>query len=330
MSEFRTPVGIQPHDSKLDYHSPALFMGSCFTENIGYHLQNLKFPVVVNPFGVVYNPLSVAQSLRFLLRGKPFSNADLEYHNGLWFSFYHHSRFSHPDAGQALAAMNHGLAQGAAQLRKVHFLFITLGTAWVYRHKKHGMVVSNNHKLPANQFTRQRLGVAEIVQGLQPVLEDINELNPTAEVFFTLSPVRHWKDGAEENFLSKSTLRLAIDELTRLIPQSGYFPAYEIMMDDLRDYRFYADDMLHPSAMAESYIREKFAAAFFSKEAVRIARKVSKITAAAAHRPFHPGAAPHQQFLQETLARAEKLEQQHPFLSFANEKAQLRQGVIKK
>ena len=258
--DFRTPTDITPLAPRLRHSDKLLVMGSCFAEHIGGRLEKMKFRTEVNPYGVLYNPLSIAEALTRLIEQRPFTEEELhEFPDGGWNTWLHHSRYSHPDKQEALLAINTNMKKAWRQLTEANTLIITLGTAWVYKLADTAMVVGNCHKVPERNFTRQRLQVQEIVEALSTVILLINEINPKLRVLFTVSPIRHLKDGLHGNQLSKATLLLATDELCRLYPEKcNYFPAYEIVMDELRDYRFYAEDMCHPSQQTVDYIRERF------------------------------------------------------------------------
>ena len=198
----------------------------------------LKFPAVVNPFGVLYNPVSVRNAIEILIDQKKFKDSDLNFFNEQWFSFYHDTEFSHPDKNISLEKINKSISIAADNLRKAGYLIVSFGTAWVYKYLKNGNVVSNCHKIPAKEFERYKLDVEDIFVEWANLMNRLNELNPDLKIIFTVSPVRHWKDGAIQNQLSKSTLILAIHQLKQQFENVDYFPSYEIMMDDLRDYRF--------------------------------------------------------------------------------------------
>ena len=320
--EFRTEVKIPDFPWQTGYRKPGLFMGSCFTENIGRKMEMLKYPVDINPFGILYNPVSVANGLRFLLQKKEFTKSDLILHNGLWHSFYHHSRFSSTEAESALTIINNRIKTSAEFLKKAGFLFITLGTAWVYEYKQTGQTVSNCHKIPEKEYRRFRLTPGEIVEEYRQLLTEIRNFNPEIKVVFTVSPIRHWKDGAVENQRSKATLHLAIDIIIRGFGEDycNYFPAYEIVMDELRDYRFYEEDMIHLSAPAVNYIWKKFQSALIDKKSREISEKVKNIILAMNHRPFNKVTNEHLHFLKQSLQKAERLEENFPYLNLNFEK----------
>ena len=210
MKEFRTKIEPERSNNKISYHTPVLFMGSCFTENIGNKMVDFKFPVLVNPFGVLYNPVSVRQSLEIILDQRNFEESDLSFFNNLWFSFYHDTEFSNPDKQECLKKINRKLNQARAHLKAAKYLIVTFGTAWVYEYLKTKKIVSNCHKIPAKEFERFKLGVEDIFVQWAKVLNRMEDYNPDLKIIFTVSPVRHWKDGAVQNQLSKSTLILAI------------------------------------------------------------------------------------------------------------------------
>lgn len=313
--KFVTEISIPSPLLSITYDDSLLTMGSCFVENIGGRLCRYGFDSDVNPFGILYNPLSIATSLERLLAGTPYDASELFQYNGLWHSYAHHGSFSAATPSGALEKINMRFMSATGRLPKCSFLLITFGTAWVYRRKGEGSVVSNCHKVPEKEFERSRLSVDAIVVQWTPLLTKLKEVNPKMQVLFTVSPIRHWKDGAHENQLSKSTLLLAID---RLVESCGalYFPAYELMMDELRDYRFYAADMLHPSEVAVDYIWERFADCCFDKGTREAMREVEQVARAMAHRPLNPDSKEYARFCQQTLLRKERLLQRYPTIHF--------------
>lgn len=317
--EFRTPVEVKSN-FKIQPHSKLLLLGSCFAESIGDLLSASKFNVVINPFGILYNPDSIVQCLTWLLDDKSFDASHLFEYQGVWNSFYHHSRFSSLKKEEMLSDINNALHNASHQLKKADYLVITLGTAWVYQLKSTGQIVSNCHKVQANEFNRYRMSVDDVVNRLSEVMNLIIQANPQIRIIFTVSPVRHIKDGLVENQLSKSTLVLAIHQLLDKYNQATYFPSYEILMDDLRDYRFYASDMVHPSDFAVNYIWEKFLSAYMEKPTIAFIHQIDKINKAVLHRPFQPGASSHQIFLKKQLELIEQVKAQYPFVTLDAEK----------
>ncbi|MDR1982158.1 MAG: GSCFA domain-containing protein [Tannerellaceae bacterium] len=318
--EFRTPVSIPKASFEFSHTDEITLLGSCFVEYIGSKLQANKFRVDINPFGVVYNPASVASSLLRMLCPERFSPADLFRHEGVYHSFAHHSRFSSLSEREALEGMNRGLAESSDRLANASRLVITFGTAYVYRLKKNGQVVSNCHKLPEKMFDRELLPVDAVVSEWKSLLLSLWEHFPELKVLFTVSPVRHARDGAHGNQLSKSTLLLSIHQLQSRYPERvAYFPAYELMMDDLRDYRFYAGDMLHPSSIAVDYIWQQFGQAFFSSATHTILREWQEIQKAIDHKPFQPESEAYRRFIMQTLLKAERLTGKFPYFSLSKE-----------
>ena len=303
--DFRTLTDFVPLQPRLRHSDKLLVMGSCFAEHIGGRLEQMKFRTVVNPYGVLYNPLSISEALARLVDCRLFAEEELcEFPDGGWNTWLHHSRYSHPDKGEALAAINDSVRQASQMLVEADALIITLGTAWVYRLADTGEVVGNCHKVPERRFVRQRLQVGEVVEALSAVIGRIRRVNPKLRVLFTVSPVRHLKDGLHGNQLSKSTLLLAVDELCRTMPECcSYFPAYEVVVDELRDYRFYAEDMAHPSRQAVDYVWECFVEHCVDDAARLFMQRWAKVVRALEHRPFNPESEAHRTFCRKMLAR---------------------------
>ena len=301
---FSTSLAVPPLPFELDHASKILLMGSCFAENMGQFLQSYKFCVEQNPFGILYNPFSVSQSLKRLMNPIPFTETDLICSQSVYHSWDHHSRFSGMSPEECLDGINKQLVRTAAFFEKTDTILITWGTAFVYFLKENNRIVANCHKQAESLFVRRRLDVEEIVEEWVSCMDEILGRNPHIRFIFTVSPIRHWKDGAHGNQLSKSILLLAIDRLCTHFPKNtAYFPSYEIMMDELRDYRFYAEDMLHPSQLAIRYIWKRFQEAAFSAKTIRLMESVEQIQKALNHKPFHPKSASHYRFLEQTLQK---------------------------
>jgi len=320
--KFHTTVDIPGYNWQTGYLVKNIFLGSCFTENVGNRMATLKYNVDINPFGILYNPVSVASGLRILLHKKEFNSEDLIPAGGLWHSFFHHGRFSTAIKEETLDKINKRIKSSADYLNNADFLFITFGTAWVYRYKKTGQFVSNCHKIPTKEFERVRLTVKEIVTEYRQLLTDILNTNPSIKVVFTVSPIRHWKDGAIENQRSKAVLLLAIDEIIREFGADfcAYFPAYEIVMDELRDYRFYAEDMIHISEVAVDYIWERFEAGLINKESRKIATQVQKVIKAVNHKPLHQNTPEYLSFLNQMIVEVSRLEEKYNYLNLSGER----------
>ncbi len=320
MMEFRTPVHIPTPPFAFTYTDRTMLIGSCFAENIGKRMQENKFEVDINPFGILFNPASMAKAIRRLLNPVLFTKDDLFEHEGVYHSWMHHSRFSSVTPGEALQQMNDRLVYSAEQLRRSTRLIITFGTAYSYILRSKGHIVANCHKLPEQMFRRERLNDSTIFGEWKGVLKELWVEFPALKVLFTVSPIRHWKDGANANQLSKAMLLLTIERLRKLFPnQVEYFPAYEIMMDELRDYRFYCDDMLHPSTLAVDYIWQRFCEHNLSIDSREIYREWQEIRRALDHRPFRPDSEAYKQFVRQTLLKIELLHEKIPSFDLSNE-----------
>lgn len=325
---FRTKVDVIPTSFGLNYLSPSLFLGSCFAQNIGDILQQRKFPVHVNPFGVLYNPVSVEMALSRIAFGELLKEDELFLHNNLWMSFLHHTSFSNPNKDKCLEGINSSLANIKSYWQKTEHVVVTFGTARVYYSSQSKKPVANCHKIPASEFENRLLSVSEIVETWSNLLTNLLLKKPNLKVAFTISPIRHWKDGATGNLLSKSTLVLAVNELLVKFPMNTYyFPAYEIMLDDLRDYRFYADDMLHPSNMAVRYIWEKFSHAFIADSAKETMGEVEKVMQALSHRPLRKGTKEHEKFVDKTVQQMHRISLKYANIDFSEEIAEMRESL---
>jgi hypothetical protein len=282
--ELRTTFHIEPSELKITYNDRVMFIGSCFASSIGSQMEAGHMPVLINPAGAVFNPVSVCNTLDTITSKKEFLIGDLHFYDETWLSFYHYTNFSSDNPANVLEKINKGSKIAYDFLKRARFLFVTLGTARVYKLKKSGLIVSNCHKIPAEQFESEILTAEEIVGLWTAQLDKLHSLVPGLKVVFTISPVRHWKDGAHGNQVSKSVLFIAVEELLKHKTGPQYFPAYELVMDDLRDYRFYSDDMLHPSASAIDYIWEAFTGCYFEKNTINLWKEAVRITKAFNHR----------------------------------------------
>ena len=320
--QFFTEIEIKPFDKKIGYQSKVMMMGSCFTENIGIRLEKFKFNIDLNPFGILYNPISVANSLKILKEKRYFKEDDFFFRDGLWHSFAHHGRFSAPDKTIVLDKINSVIETSSETLKTANFLFVTFGTSWVYELKSTRQVVANCHKVPSDEFHRFRLPETEITEVYVNLLKELWGINPGLQVFFTVSPIRHWKDGAVENQISKATLILAISNIVDQFPsQCHYFPSYEIVMDELRDYRFYADDMLHLSDVAINHIWQKFENSLIDEKSRSLMSEIGKIKRAMEHRPFNRNTPEFNKFIKKSLDNVNMLQAKHPYLNLKLEKA---------
>ena len=318
--QFTTEVRIDTNVLDVNHSHSILLMGSCFVEHIGEKLKGAKFNALINPYGVLYNPMSIVTSLKEMLNNTPYNLSSLFFYQGLWHSAMHHSVFSGASKEKVLENINDALNEAHLFLKQTDYLVVTLGSSWVYFDKTHHQIVGNCHKQPEHFFTRQLVEVDEIVNEWNRVIELLLAVNPNLKILFTVSPIRHVRDGLHGNQLSKSTLLLSIHKLQEQRKNTVYyFPAYEIMLDELRDYRFYADDMCHPSGLAVDYIWEKFIHFAISVQSQDLIKECEKIKKALNHRPFNPESEKHQEFLKNLLEKIEALSKRYPNLAFNKE-----------
>ncbi len=268
---------------RISIRKPLLVMGSCFAENIGTILQEQLFNVQINPFGIVYNPLSVIQQLNDILQNKHFTSAELFEKEGLFYSWQHHGSYAGIDKYETLQNINAHITEAHHHLINSEWLAITLGSAFYYC-LKDGQLVSNCHKMPAAHFLKKMASLSQIIDGFQESIAQLQKINPSIKLLFNVSPVRYVRDGLTENTISKSILHLAIHEIIKKNKNCFYFPSYEIVIDELRDYRFYKADMIHPNEMAIAYIYEKFVAALFDEETKKITKEVQQFNAFSNHK----------------------------------------------
>ena len=302
--KFRTEIEITSLGVKIGYENRVLALGSCFAAHIARKLAGAKFRVAENPSGILFNPLSIAAAIRSYADPAPVTRGELGFDGEVWHHFGFHGDFSAPTADEALQKMNAARQAGADALRTADRIVLTFGTAWVY--ERQGEAVANCHRRPAAEFSRRRLSVEEIVETFAELIE-----GPLAgkQIILTVSPVRHTGDTLAGNAVSKAALRLAAEELEERFPDVHYFPAYEILNDDLRDYRFYADDLVHPAPQAVEYVWEKFSATVLSEQARRLLPDVRHIVVAAAHRPRNPQSATYREFCRRRLEEIAALPQ---------------------
>ncbi len=309
---FRTIVTVPDAEHKIEISSGVFLIGSCFSDNIGEYLTETRFPALVNPFGVLYNPLSIKHAFYNILENRVTTTNNLFHLNDLWHSFQHHGKFSHPDASIATANINKSTLDAHSFLKKAEFIIITFGTAFVYYHKELQQVVANCHKFPHDNFTRKLITTEEIVNEWEKLITKLRAFNPKVKLIFTVSPVRHWKDSAHGNQISKSILLLAIEKLKLQFENIWYFPAYEILLDELRDYRFYKTDMLHPNETALNYIWKRFSESTLSDEARHYYKEAKKIQLARQHKLIGHPSSSFKQFVQQTIENINRLSDQYP------------------
>ena len=310
--KFRTEISLTPLAEGIDHSAKIFALGSCFAENISERLAKAKFAVTTNPFGVLFNPMSIANALERLDNARTFAVCDVEAGRDAFFSFDAHSSLDGRTQTEAFGNLNRAVAQGSKALHECDWVILTFGTAWVY--EMEGRVVANCHKQPASHFSRRRLSVAEIVERYDALFEGVLR---DKRVILTVSPVRHIGDGLQENCVSKATLRLAVEELVSKYENAFYFPSYEILIDDLRDYRYYAEDLAHPSKVAVDYVWERFCEAMLSPKAQELLPRIAQIVAAAEHRPFNPDGEEHKAFCRKMLAKVKTM----PEIDFSLERS---------
>ncbi|MET2986062.1 GSCFA domain-containing protein [Aureibaculum conchae] len=311
--KLKTEIPIQKQSNPITYNSNIILIGSCFSDNIGKQLDYYKFNTIVNPNGILFNPVSIENVIKDAVNKKQYTEDDLITHDGLWHSFNHHSKFSRPTP--EFKEQNENVIEFYEVLKASTHIFITLGTAWVYRYLETNTVVANCHKIPQQEFKKELLSIAEIEKSLLSTIKHVKIVNPTISISFTVSPVRHLKDGFIENQQSKAHLLSAIHKIVNG-GDATYFPAYEIMMDDLRDYRFYKKDMIHPNELAINYIWDKFTRAFMLENTLKIMSEVDQLKKDLAHRPIHPISDSHKKFMEATEKKLENFRKKYPNIEF--------------
>jgi hypothetical protein len=314
--EFRTQVPIQKQkDNLIDYTSKVLLIGSCFSENIGEKFEYYKFQKTVNPFGILFHPKAIATFFERVVQEQYYTENYLVFHNEQYHCFDVHSSLSNSNKEELLNNLNSILKTVKAQLQNTSHVIITLGTAWVYEHKKQNIAVANCHKIPQKEFHKRILSIEDITLSLQQIQSFLVELNPDVQIIYTVSPVRHLKDGFVENQQSKAHLLTAVHQLVSN-SNVAYFPSYEIMMDELRDYRFYKEDMVHPNQIAVDYIWQQFYKTWCHESTEPVMKQVATIQKGLEHKPFNPNSEQHQQFLEDLNDKKKVLLKNFLFMKF--------------
>ncbi len=314
--DFTTKIPILKYDTPIDYDSNIISIGSCFAENMSDKFSYFKFQNIVNPFGIIFNPVSIENSIKRIVSKQKFTNEDLFFHNDLWHCFEVHSRFSNPNKTVLLEILNQLIESTFNQISNASHFIITYGSSWVYRHSVSKSIVANCHKLPQKEFKKEILAVETIEKSIQNTISLIQKVNPNCQFVFTVSPVRHLKDGFIENQRSKAHLITAIHNLQQVLINTNYFPSYEITMDELRDYRFYAEDMLHPNQTAIDYIWLRFFENYVLEAIIPTMHKVCEIQRALQHRAIHLNSASHQIFLNALQIKIDKIQNEFPSIKF--------------
>jgi hypothetical protein len=317
----RTTFPVDASQNRISYNTPVMFIGSCFAEEIGSRMTEGKMKVMINPTGIVYNPYSVGNAIDIILENRIFTEEDMYNYEGKHISFSHSTDYSSESISKALDRVNSSTNEAHHFLKKARFLCISFGTARIYRFKESNIIVSNCHKLPQSFFSREMLTVEEIISDWSAIFRRLQSFNNDLHVIFTISPVRHWKDGAHGNQVSKSILFLAVEELLEHQNAGGYFPAYELVMDDLRDYRFYADDMLHPSQAAIEYIWKTFSDCYFETGTIELWKEVQGIAKARNHRLLSNSPTGKREFANHILEKITSIEKKIPDINLARERS---------
>lgn len=317
--KLQTIVPLQKAEHPIDYSSKMLLLGSCFVENMGSKLDYFKFQQRQNPFGILFHPLALENLVERALAGKTYHVDEVFEQNGIWHCFDAHSDLNALSCEDLLNHLNQGLKETKSELEDATHVIITLGTAWVYEHQSLGKTVANCHKVPQKEFEKRLLSTEEIGSSLDRLVNWVQQANPKANIIFTISPVRHLKDGFVENQQSKAHLITSLHSVLSSRAQSrgmSYFPAYEIMMDELRDYRFYGEDLVHPNALAVEYIWEKFKDTWISPDCYPVMDEVYGVQKGLLHRPFNPDSEAHQTFRKSLRTKITYLQERYPFMKF--------------
>ncbi|WDF60646.1 GSCFA domain-containing protein [Flavobacterium sp. KACC 22758] len=318
--QFRTQIPISKSNNPIDYNSKILSVGSCFAENMAGKFDYFKFQNETNPFGIIFNPVSIEKLFERVCAKQWFTEKDVFFYNERWHSFEVHSDLSNADRQELLETLNKAITETNKQLKEASHIIITFGTSWVYRNLESEQIAANCHKVPQKQFSKELLSVDVIQRSIQKIIDLIQVLNPDINFIFTISPVRHIKDGFIENQLSKSHLFSALHQVLKTLNSQfithNYFPSYEIMMDELRDYRFYNEDMLHPNQIAIDYIWKLFSENYISQESVLIMQEVDEIQKSLRHRSFNPESEQHQKFLAKLQQKINLLGEKLPHIKF--------------
>ncbi|MCD0470689.1 GSCFA domain-containing protein [Flavobacterium sp. JAS] len=318
--QFRTQIPISKTNNPIDYNSKVVSFGSCFAENMAEKFDYFKFQNTTNPFGIIFNPVSIEKIISRVVREELYTEKDVFFYNERWHSYEVHSDLSNSDREELLETLNKAISETNKQLQEATHIIITYGTSWIYRNIESDEIVANCHKVPQKQFSKELLSVEITQKSIQNTIELIQVLNPDINFIFTVSPVRHIKDGFAENQLSKSHLFAGLHESLKTHNSKfitpNYFPSYEIMMDELRDYRFYAEDMLHPNQVAIDYIWHKFSENYISENSISTMQEVEEIQKSLHHRSFNPESEQHQKFLAKLQQKIKAIEEKWSHIKF--------------
>jgi hypothetical protein len=319
--DFFLDLNLKPLTQGIRYQDAIMLIGSCFTEHIGNNLLHHKFAAMQNPHGILFDPLSVSHALERYISGTHYAEADLFFLNEVWHSWHHHSRFSATQPEAALSKMNEAVDAAHAFLQQSRWLIITLGSSYSYQLAENQMPVANCHRAPAQWFHKHLLGTAETTAALQHTITQLQVFNPDLQIIFTISPVRHIRDGVVANNRSKSRLIEAVHQLTDQYAHAHYFPAYELVIDILRDYRFYDTDMVHPNYQATSFVMDKFSDWGLNPETRDVMAILKPLLIARQHKVQHPDTEAYRKFMTVHLQKVQQLQAAHPYLDLSEELA---------
>lgn len=314
--QLQTHINIPEEKPKIDYSSKVLLLGSCFSENIGEKFAYYQFQQLQNPFGILFHPFAIESFIKKVVSQQKYTEQEIFEHQEIFSCFDAHSRLNALSKEELLSNLNSALVETFQFLKKATHITITLGTAWIYKHIEQNKYVANCHKIPQKNFQKELSSVEGIEKSLQNIIAYIQQINTNGKFIFTISPVRHAKDGLVENQQSKAHLIAALHQIRKKQENLYYFPSYEIMMDELRDYRFYAADLLHPNQIAVDYIWDKFVDTWFSSSTLAVMKEVKQIQQGLAHKPFNAHSDAHQKFQKKLQQKVEKLQQQFSFFKF--------------
>ncbi|WP_397444509.1 GSCFA domain-containing protein [Polaribacter sp. R77954] len=315
--KLQTKISLEKETrNQIDYHSKLLLIGSCFSENIGNKFDYFKFHSTQNPFGILFHPKAIERFITNVINEKEYTKEDVIYQNERWHCFDAHSSLSSLDKSEILNHLNSAITVTNKKLEEASHIIITLGTAWVYRFIEKDTIVANCHKIPQKKFLKELLTVDEITESLNATTALLKSVNNNINIIFTVSPVRHLKDGFIENTQSKSHLIAGIHQLVNQRNHIHYFPSYEIMMDELRDYRFYTEDMIHPNTTAINYIWAKFVGVWFCNTTLPILKEIDSIQKGISHKPFNENSEQYQLFLQNLEMKKGKIQKAFSFIKF--------------
>ena len=307
-------------DNLIDYSHQLFLMGSCFADNIGNKLKQFKLNTTLNPNGILFNPISIAVAIESYINSSEINSEDVVFNNDLYHSLNHHGSYSDTDKNALINSINRSIKNAHNALKKCDYLIITFGSSNVYVYNNTNSVVANCHKLPQSDFTKEQLQPGEIINHYHQLIDQLKSFNPKLNIIFTVSPVKYLRDGVIENNLSKAVLIYSIHEITKHHNNCSYFPAYELVTDDLRDYRFYKEDLAHPNDQAIEYVWDKFVTSSFTESAKSTMQKINEINRAIAHRPIHGNTDAHLKFKKTYLEKCVLLEKEIPGINLEEEK----------